>query len=404
MKTSLKVFLVLSVLISISYSLPEGNNGIAAKYLNDQGIANDSQVIYANGFEAGKGDWDVTSGGLTAANCTVITSDFNNGASCLRNVATLATDTGVSLHKFFSPGYDEMYARWYVKFDNNFDYLHHFTQMAHYGSMGNIGYGAGLKPNGTDYYIVAVEPHKWWNITYGNMQTSWGSQNPAPGAWQFYNYFYNMFQDTDTHYYGNSMWDLNQTKVNATKDKWICVELMGKANTGNNTNAESAFWIDGKLIQYWKGQMQFRTSDTVKFDTFWLLYYVTTSWTSNPVNTVYIDDVVVAKSYIGPIATSVTASTTAAVQEIRIKAFPNPCNINKAYGRTLKMEQLPSDTSIKIFNAGGELVREILPGTALNSRAGYSEWDFLNANNEMVPSGTYNIICGNRRGKVSVVK
>ena len=47
--------------------------------------------------------------------------------------------------------------------------------------------------------------------------------------------------------------------------------------------------------------VNWRTTNDLKLNTFWLMHYVTKAFTSNPVNTVYFDDVAVAREYIGPI-------------------------------------------------------------------------------------------------------
>jgi hypothetical protein len=74
---------------------------------------------------------------------------------------------------------------------------------------------------------------------------------------------------------------------------------MIKHNTPGKPDGEQAFWIDGKLLGHWKG-INWRTSERLMANALTLESYVTDRWTKNEVNIVYFDNVVIAKSYIGP--------------------------------------------------------------------------------------------------------
>ena len=84
------------------------------------------------------------------------------------------------------------------------------------------------------------------------------------------------------------------------KEQWICVEFMLKHNTPGERDGEQAFWIDGKLQGHWTG-INWRKSPTLKANALTLESYITDSWTKNPVNVVSFDNLVIAKSYIGPV-------------------------------------------------------------------------------------------------------
>jgi len=58
--------------------------------------------------------------------------------------------------------------------------------------------------------------------------------------------------------------------------------------------------VDGRLVAHFTG-FNWRTTNDLRINTFWLKYYVTRNSTSIPVSTMYFDDVVVARKYIGPI-------------------------------------------------------------------------------------------------------
>ena len=76
---------------------------------------------------------------------------------------------------------------------------------------------------------------------------------------------------------------------------------MLKHNTPGRPDGEQAFWIDGVLQGHWKG-INWRTTGQLKANALTVESYITDRWTKNPVNVVFFDNVVIARSYIGPVA------------------------------------------------------------------------------------------------------
>ncbi len=73
-----------------------------------------------------------------------------------------------------------------------------------------------------------------------------------------------------------------------------------KHNTPGQPDGEQAFWIDGQLLGHWRG-INWRKTESLQANALTLESYVTDSWTKNPTNTVYFDNVVIAREYIGPV-------------------------------------------------------------------------------------------------------
>jgi hypothetical protein len=205
--------------------------------------------------------------------------------------ANLGKDTGGGFTKWFEPAETEFF-RFYTKFDKDCDYVHHFVTLrankALHGGDKWTGFGqAGLKPEGTERFSTAIEP--WGN------DAAW----TAPGRWNFYSYWHEMDKSGYGKYWGNSF--AVPTAPIIPKEQWICVEFMLKHNTPGQPDGEQAFWIGGKLQGHWKG-INWRKSAALKANALTLESYFTDRWTKNPVNIVYFDNVVIAKSYIGPAA------------------------------------------------------------------------------------------------------
>ena len=87
---------------------------------------------------------------------------------------------------------------------------------------------------------------------------------------------------------------------------WQCWEFMIQANTAPDVaDGKQAMWVDGKLIGEYGG-IRWRSDMDLKVNALWLEHYgydagdpTKSYWGLQ--QTVWFDDVVVAKSYIGPI-------------------------------------------------------------------------------------------------------
>lgn len=270
--------------------LPSGN-GLAAAFPADAGIQKHADVIFADDFETG----DVGKRWDEAGNKNGKVLSFAEaharelGKRCLRIEAHLKDDTGGGFTKWFEPP-DTVHIRFHTKFAPDCDYVHHFVTLRANKSLQGVdkwsGFGgAGLKPDGGERFSTAIEP---WG--------DWG-RNPPPGRWNFYSYWHEMTASRDGKYWGNSFPVAAAPAI--PRDRWISVEFMLKHNTPGKPDGEQAFWIDGSLLGHWKG-INWRKTAALKANALTLESYITDQWTKNPVNVVFFDNVVIAKSYIGP--------------------------------------------------------------------------------------------------------
>jgi hypothetical protein len=206
--------------------------------------------------------------------------------------------------KWFMPGADTVYVRFYVKFSADYQYNHHFvTLLANQATNKWSAFGkAGLKPNGT-YFSSGMEP--WF---------AWG-RNPPPGEVNLYSYFLDMQPDkAGGMYWGNAFFPpgpergqaAGPDRVIPALDQWQCWEFMIQANSAPDAaDGRQMMWVDGKLIGEFTG-IRWRDDPGLKVNALWLQHYGYDSgdptkryWKDQ--QTVWFDDVVVARSYIGPI-------------------------------------------------------------------------------------------------------
>lgn len=276
---------------SLIAELPSGK-GFVAKMESGAKIDSHPSIIFTEDFESNdfRDRWDEVrdKGGKVLS--LVNPDHLLLGKGCLKVSAVLGENTGGGLTKWFESN-NKLFIRFYTKFDRSADYIHHFVTLRANKSLKGkdrwSGFGgAGLKPDGNQRFSTALEP--WGN---------WG-RNPAPGKWNFYSYWHEMKPAPDGKYWGNSF--KPETQANIKKGEWICAEFMILHNTPGKKDGEQAFWINGQLMEHWKG-INWRTSPALWANAITLESYVTSRWTKNKLNIVYFDDLVVAKEYIGPI-------------------------------------------------------------------------------------------------------
>ncbi|MBL7134281.1 MAG: hypothetical protein ISS78_09300 [Phycisphaerae bacterium] len=264
--------------------------GIAEKYPGDKGIIRDPAVILHEDFEAAQIDkkrWPNISNKAGALKLVRDPANVHGGKQALQVTATLGKNTGGHLFRRFKKGYDQLYARFRVKFAKDCDYIHHFVHMvAQLPPTPWPTGGAGLRPAGDKKFSLAIEP---WG--------RWGKY-PPPGGWHFYCYWWKMKASGDGKFWGRGFAD--EAYAVPKRGRWYCVEFMGKANTPGKEDGQIAVWIDGRKHAHHHG-INWRSSEKLKINSIWLMLYVTAhSAKKNKVNTVWFDDVVVATEYIGP--------------------------------------------------------------------------------------------------------
>jgi predicted amidohydrolase len=273
--------------------------GLAPNYPGDVGIASDPDVFFADNFESGDmKKWDQQRGGV------VMTEDKPHGGRwSVEMRMERGKNHGGDAIKWFMPGADAVYARFYVRFSPDYQYNHHFVWLgANQRTNKWSAFGkAGLKPNGT-YYSTGMEP--WF---------AWG-KNPSPGEVSFYSYYLDMEPDRKMNkYWGNSFFPpgpgkgaaAGPARVIPPLNQWQCWEFMIQANTAaDKADGKQAMWVDGKLIGEFTG-IRWRHDLDLKVNCLWLEHYgydegdpTKQYWKDR--QSVWFDDVVVARRYIGP--------------------------------------------------------------------------------------------------------
>jgi hypothetical protein len=282
--------------------------GIAAKYPGDVGIANDPDVIFADDFESYAQasellqKWDNY---FQAAQTRIVTDAANVWAGQQALEFTLpqqTTELSNAVQKILTTELDALYLRFYSKFDASFD----VTGSSHNGGGINAhyfnGFNAtpGVPADGTNKFLVEYE---CWRGT---------TSDPSPGLLNVYVYHPEQRDNYGDHFFPSGLVQPNTSipndfgsefvarpDITPDLDRWYAYEVMVKANTVGQRDGRITLWLDGELIADFPN-LRFRDVDTLKIDRFNLSLHAG----SNPTGPTkkWYDNVVAAKSYIGPMA------------------------------------------------------------------------------------------------------
>jgi len=156
---------------------------------------------------------------------------------------------GTYLYKSFGVGYDELYFRYYIKYENG-PYSHAGLWFGGYNPPLRWPFPhAGSRPVGNDRYSIALEPVLGW------------------GLMDYYNYWRGMHSwKTDPtgavgDYYGNSL--IHDAELLFERNTWVCYEIHLKLNPVPSSGA-------GAMLQLWKNDVLVQSFDDSGPPGFWI--------------------------------------------------------------------------------------------------------------------------------------
>jgi hypothetical protein len=289
--------------------LPEGDEGIAARYPNDELIANDAYVLFFDDFESYGAPAELNDryDAVYQNQYVGLASDAEHvfaGARSLQLTLPRQDDElSDSVDKVVSPEQDVLFLRYYSRFDPPYDVIgssHNGSSVsAHYFIDGNAT--PGVRADGMNKFLANLEN---WR---GEAATA------SPGNLNVYVYHPAQRDDYGDHFFPNGEvmpntslpFDFGDTFVSRPQiiqelDRWYCYELMVKANTPGERDGRIAFWLDGKLAGDFPN-LRLRDVESLKIDRFGLNFHIGSN--PNGVQNKWYDNVVAATMYIGPMKT-----------------------------------------------------------------------------------------------------
>jgi hypothetical protein len=280
--------------------------GIASKYPGDVGIGSDPNVLFFDDFESYQTPndlWNRWDNVYQVSDTTIVTAApnvFAGKQSLAFTLHQVSTEVANAVDKVLSPEQDAVHLRYYSKFDTSFDIptsSHNGASIsAHYYN----GFNAtpGVPADGTNKYLVNLEDFQPDTTTappgYLNLYVYWPLQRS--------NYGDHFLPNGDVYPNTSIKADfgpqfVSRPNIIPTRDVWHCWEYMLRANTPGMTDGEVTVWLDGVLVADF-GNLRFRDIATLTIDHVSLGLHAGSNTKAE--TTKYYDNVVVAKSYIGP--------------------------------------------------------------------------------------------------------
>ena len=306
---------IVSVVGSASSINPQAG-GIASKYPGDSGIAEDPDVVFADDFESWSDDgakkpadkWHSIRTNKTSRTCVipgkVIVSGKSGPGECVLEIAcwhekekSQAGGLTLKLGNYNHPnealgdGYNELYVRYYIKFDEN------YRAVRNHGS--NLGGRDLTMENPAWVGMAGIRDVFMRGYFYSGVQPRGerGSQELEMG---FYSYHLDKKGPWGDGYQ-------TQKRIPIKVGTWHCVERHMRLNSVDPTEADGnadgmeELWIDGQWSIRREG-LRFRRVPQLRSTYFSLETYYhglpEEFSQDNPIR-VYFDNVVIARKYIG---------------------------------------------------------------------------------------------------------
>jgi hypothetical protein len=289
-------------------ALQQGNTGIASRHPGDVGIGSDPDVIFADDFEGYTRGADLSNrwDNVFQRQYVDITTEAANvylGSKALQFILPQQTASlGDATEKILSPEQDVLFLRYYSKIQPPYDVagsMHDGASIsAHYVVNGQAT--PGVPANGTNKFLANLENDRY------------DSAMPSPGHLNIYLYHPEQRDVYGDHFYPNGEVSPNTSlkfnygpgfvsrpNIILKLDRWYCYEYMMQANTPGKRDGRIAIWVDGALVADFPG-LRLRDVATLKIDRFGLSFYLGTNLKGEVRK--WYDNVVAAKSYIGPIS------------------------------------------------------------------------------------------------------
>ena len=233
-------------------SLTGGTGGaptgtLSTRYPGDQGLDADPAVLFHDDFEAGWGRWTAPNADTDTLLLEQDTALANSGSHYLRTTVTradLEANPYISsqAHFDFPIRVDRVFWRFYARFVGIAPNPHHWVRMAagtdawdssglaNTVPPGDLGFWFDFDANNDDWFNFYVY---WYQMRSGRCNDG----TAVPGC---------AGDQGTTYYYGNIFQPPAQTPF--THDAWICIELMGQANTVGASDGALVFWINDQLV------------------------------------------------------------------------------------------------------------------------------------------------------------
>jgi hypothetical protein len=271
----------------------EPKYGLAARYPGDRGIAQDREVVFFTDFESETWNTKWTQAAPAEAIDTVSTDPARKFDSLQGKAlrSRLAEGTNTALNTLWKFGKqtgaepEETYFRYYLRLGDDWNQTVQGGKLPGIsGTYGVAGWG-GRKSDGRN----------GWSARGTFFQTI-PAGNPLAGLHPIGTYCYHADM---AGFYGDCwLWPMGYRGF-LENNRWYCIEQYLHLNTPGEKDGILKAWVDGRLA-FEKTDIRFRLDDRLKIEQIWMNVYHGGKKPSPRDQHVYIDNVVIARRYIGP--------------------------------------------------------------------------------------------------------
>ncbi len=262
--------------------------GLAARHPDDRGIEKDPAVVFFCDFEAA--DWPKRWGRTAPPrNAEAVAADGKRKFRPFAGKAMMVsvhkgTHNGISLsypfRKLTGAEPEEIYFRYYLRLGDDWRPVRGGKLPGIGGTYGRGGWG-GRRSTGINGWSARglFLPRK---------------NGKTPIGYYCYN------ADQRSEYGDHWVWETDGLGYLAN-NRWVCVEQHAKMNTPGENDGILRAWIDGRLA-FARTDVRMRDVADLKIENIWLNVYFGGKAVAEYDNHLFIDNVVIARKYIGPMS------------------------------------------------------------------------------------------------------
>ncbi len=264
--------------------------GIASNYYLDRGIEDHPRVLAACGFT--NSQWKKLFEVKKVTNTIFLATPKKKPAGfepfrgrALTMMVKEGEHLGGSLKYNFAEHHGGkepafIFFRYYLYFDEDWDGRH--GKLPGFGGTYGVAGWGGRPVNGTD----------GWSAR--------GSFKGLPdGKVRLATYCYHAEMNKDYGYGDVWEWDIKQ-RGRIDKSRWYCIEQFLRLNSPGMNDGVMLAWVDAE-VAFKKTDILFRKSKNLRIENVWLNVYHGGKSVAESDDHLYIDNIVIASSYIGPV-------------------------------------------------------------------------------------------------------
>lgn len=270
-----------------------GVSGIAQGFVRDKDISTHPDVVFATGFEspAWLTEWSEYS---PRSHAEAVTNDQAGKFAPLQGHAlrvrlVKGSNNGLDLRYALGGNGkaepEEIYFRYYLRFGNDWNpYLDGGKMPGVAGTYGKAGWG-----------MRKSDGYNGWSVR-GSFDKRPSDASSVTGFTTLGSYAYH----ADIADSSGESWAWNDSVTGVVENnRWYAIEQYVKLNTPGETNGIFRVWVDGRQV-FEKADVRFRHVPSLKIENVWFNVYHGGTSTAPKDMALYIDNVVIARKYIGP--------------------------------------------------------------------------------------------------------